>query len=90
MKIAMFGDDSSNFRVIYTEENARFTTLVRLTNWAEVNFEDRAESPEKIEEEIKLIDREMEKTIEDNVQKLKALKARKTAVLSKVFQTEVA
>jgi hypothetical protein len=89
-KLAIFSDadPKAPFTVIYSEEGSKYTTLIRVTNWVEVEFTDRADTAEMVQQEVDRIDREMESTVEENVKKLKALKARKVAVLSKIFQAE--
>jgi hypothetical protein len=80
-KIAIFKDPNSSVTVIYTPEMAKYTTFIRSTEWAEVDFSNRSDTAETVAEEVAKIDLEIEKEQE----RLKALRARKTAVLSRVF-----
>lgn len=84
-KLAIFSD-GTDFHVFYSDLGCKYTSLTRVTQWVDVDFPARADDADKIADEAAQIDREMEKVVEDNVQKLKALKARKTAILSQVFK----
>ena len=86
-KVAIFKDPQSTCTVIYTPDTSRYTGWVRITEWVPVDFTDRMDSAEQIAEAVARIDAEIEKTAEAHMEKLKALKARKTAVLSKVFES---
>jgi hypothetical protein len=89
LTIALFSEaGKTNYHCIFSTSTSQFTSLIRKSAWVEVDFPEREDSPEAIQEEVDSIDREMERVIEDNMEKLKALKAKKTAALSKVFQAE--
>jgi len=88
LKIALFSDTgATDYHCIFSESTSLFTKQVRVSEWVEVSFPART-GPDAIAEEVARIDGEIEQTIERNVEQLKALKARKTAALSKIFATE--
>jgi hypothetical protein len=90
LKVALFGRmDTDGYLCIFAKEVAACTKLIRTSAWVEVDFPEREDSPEAIQEEVAAIDQEMERVIENNMKSLQALKAKKTAALSKVFQPEV-
>ena len=89
VRIAMFTDPKCNgFQMIHLESSAKYTEFLRVTDWVDVELPPRSDAAEIIQEEANKIDAEMERVVQDNMNKLKALKARKTAVLSRVFDTE--
>jgi len=90
LKIALFGEsDEVNYLCVFPQSTAAFTELIRKSAWVEVDFPEREDSPDAIQEEVSRIDLEIEAVIERNVSQLKQLKAKKTAVLSQVFKPEV-
>lgn len=90
LKIALFSDAGDNgYNCIFSESTSAFTKLIRKSDWVEVDFPTRSDSADAIQEEVARIDLEIERVIEGNVERLKALKAKKTAALSQVFQSEV-
>ena len=90
LKIALFSEaGQTNYHCIFSTSTSQFTSLIRKSDWVEVDFPEREDSPESIEEEVKAIDQEMERVIDSHMKSLQALKAKKPAALSQVFQPEV-
>lgn len=91
MRIALFQrPDDRSFTMIYSDDKERWTDLVRVSDYIEVEFPPRTATAEVIAAQAKAIDEEIAKTEERHQKRMEALKASKTEVLSLAFKPDVA
>lgn len=91
MRYALFQDPVDHaFELVYDEARGKRSDMLRISDYVEITFPPRNDTPEQIADQVKALDEEIARTEARNQRKIDALKSAKTAVLSLAFKTEEA
>ena len=81
MKVAIFKDIKDDFQMVRTEEEEKYTDMVRVTEYVEVQFVQRR-AEEFVPAQVESIDKQIAQVSREFGEKLALLKTRKADLLA--------
>ena len=91
MRIALFKSAvDPEFTIIKRQEAEKWTDMVRISDYLEVEFPPRTDTAEAIAAQAEKLDQEIARAEDRHQKRMAALRETKTAVLSLAFRPEVA